>query len=333
MCHAEGMGDGEVSWAELAAAYRLALLEAGYKGTDLPPSSAARRAVSAWTTSSEAFERFANMKTAALVMSLIDHFAEQSGLRSNDDFSVSCLPASSEAPKGICRASAVSLGMVEVFVVWLDRDSGEVAWVDIWAERDEDLTEFYRVGLNVAASKLDIGGWQIELPGEIAFDLLSDPVVESVVTNRVSALRLRKRRGRREDWHNSWLWNAIEFGVVDPSAVVSDEVRVTDVTAPDVLRTVRQRTSQQKFRSLLLENFPNECAICGIDVVEVLEAAHLVAHAEGGAASLNNGRLLCANHHRAFDAGLYVWTGSTFRWVRDELEPEQLAGRGDKTRK
>ncbi|WP_424226356.1 HNH endonuclease [Brooklawnia sp.] len=79
--------------------------------------------------------------------------------------------------------------------------------------------------------------------------------------------------------------------------------------------------SQQAFRRLLLGSDSPECAICGIDLVEVLEAAHLVPHARGGSASSDNGRLLCANHHRAYDAGLYQWTGSEFIWAGPFEEP------------
>lgn len=72
------------------------------------------------------------------------------------------------------------------------------------------------------------------------------------------------------------------------------------------------RLHQRRFRALLLLHYPAECAYCGLDVLEVLEAAHLVADADGGDASVENGRLLCPNHHRALDAGLLQWTGGSF---------------------
>lgn len=79
------------------------------------------------------------------------------------------------------------------------------------------------------------------------------------------------------------------------------------------LRKVRKH--QAKFRRLLLEHYPPECTYCGLDVLEVIEAAHLIPDSKGGAASTENGRLLCANHHRAFDAGLLRWTGGEFEQV------------------
>lgn len=96
------------------------------------------------------------------------------------------------------------------------------------------------------------------------------------------------------------------------------------------MRLASQRTSQYEFRRRLLESVPRECAICGIRLLEVLEAAHLVPHARGGRASSENGRLLCANHHRAFDARLFRWTGEDFVWAGAGPEPNlgssQLGG-------
>lgn len=83
-----------------------------------------------------------------------------------------------------------------------------------------------------------------------------------------------------------------------------------DPSYTEALKKVRKH--QAKFRRLLLEHHPVECAYCGLDILEVIEAAHLIPDSKGGAASVENGRLLCANHHKAFDAGLLRWTGKRF---------------------
>lgn len=88
-------------------------------------------------------------------------------------------------------------------------------------------------------------------------------------------------------------------------------------STPKVERAYRMaltkvRLHQRRFRALLLLHYPSECAYCGFDVLEVLEAAHLVADAAGGQSSVDNGRLLCPNHHRALDAGLLRWNGKSF---------------------
>ena len=72
------------------------------------------------------------------------------------------------------------------------------------------------------------------------------------------------------------------------------------------------RLHQQRFRDLLLRHYPAECSYCQIRVIELLEAAHLVPDSEGGAASIANGRILCANHHLALDRGILSWDGTNF---------------------
>ena len=61
-------------------------------------------------------------------------------------------------------------------------------------------------------------------------------------------------------------------------------------------------------------------------MLEVLEAAHLTPHARGGAASSENGRLLCESHHRAFDARLYQWMGTGSPAWGKEMSPFQDSG-------
>lgn len=82
-----------------------------------------------------------------------------------------------------------------------------------------------------------------------------------------------------------------------------------DLDSPGIetgYRTVlaRQRLNQDKFRALLLEHQERACVVCGITRIELLEAAHIIPYSQGGASSLANGRLMCANHHKAHDAGL-----------------------------
>lgn len=74
----------------------------------------------------------------------------------------------------------------------------------------------------------------------------------------------------------------------------------------DALTKVRRH--QRAFRRLLLNNYENECAYCGVGLLAILEAAHLEPDSLGGESSVANGRLLCANHHRAFDRGLLKWS-------------------------
>lgn len=303
---------------ELITAYRDALLEAGYASQLVSPE----RSTGGLTNSREAFEVFAQLRAAPEALAVVARFSDLSGLRDLDDFSVSCLPSSQlRFPR--LRLSAIKLSWTEVLVVEASQLTGRVSRVKVWAESDEDLAGVSRQpGVDVQPSSLDGGGFELVLPGEAALELLQQPDVSGVVAARVAAMRSRKRRYCREDWHNRWLWALVDSGAASPPVITPPTSgQEWDVSSEDALRLVRQRTSQHAFRRRLLDLGSRECAICGLDVLEVLEAAHLVPHARGGRASRENGRLLCANHHRAFDARLYQWTEGRFIWVGRGEEP------------
>lgn len=310
---------------ELVTAYRDALIEAGYVPQLLVPVPGRRRL----TKTREAFEAFAQLRAAPEVLAVLATFSEMSGLRDQDDFSVSCLPASSlKAP--LLRMSAIKLAWTEVLVVEASQSTGRVSQMRVWAGPKEDLGWVRsHSGVRLRDSSLDGGGTQLIIPGASALDLLQRPDLSGVIARRVAAMRSRRKRYRREDWHNRWLWALVDAGAASPPvATWPDTAGEWDVSSDDAVRLLRQRTSQQAFRRKLLEGSPQECAICGLDVVEVLEAVHLVPHARGGRASSENGRLLCANHHRAFDARLYRWTGEEFIWVGGGEEP--MFGKGER---
>lgn len=69
---------------------------------------------------------------------------------------------------------------------------------------------------------------------------------------------------------------------------------------------VRQRVNQNAFRSMILNNYEEHCAITGINVPELLVASHIVPWAESTPAQkLNpeNGICLSALYDEAFDKG------------------------------
>lgn len=99
--------------------------------------------------------------------------------------------------------------------------------------------------------------------------------------------------------------------------------RAQEIEARYGLTLVKTRRHQRAFRNLLLEGRPHVCEFpgCGITSVEVLQAAHIIPDSEGGKATLDNGLLLCANHHRALDSDLVRFVGDRkFDWV-DGVNP------------
>ena len=230
-------------------------------------------------------------------------------------------------PAGQVRACALSIGMVQVLVVNADARTGEVTSVLLYAEPGAEVSHLVDEDVEVMDSELDGGGKCLIGDGLKAVQpLLNDAHVADLLAGRVAAMRSREKRFRRADWHNPWLWAAIDRSVVLPPSTdqVPDdgaEDEALDVTSQDERRLVRVRTSQSRFRRLLLTHQPHKCAYCGLDFAAVLEAAHLIPHGRGGPASLDNGRLLCPNHHKAFDLGLMRCTADGFEWVNTQVTP------------
>ena len=65
----------------------------------------------------------------------------------------------------------------------------------------------------------------------------------------------------------------------------------------------RVRAGQPKFRENLLKLYSGRCAISGWGPAAVLEAAHILLHAESGLNHTNNGILLRSDLHTLFDTG------------------------------
>lgn len=67
---------------------------------------------------------------------------------------------------------------------------------------------------------------------------------------------------------------------------------------------VLTRHHQPLFRSAVLHAYERRCAVCRLPFAELLDAAHIKADSQGGAARVSNGLSLCKIHHGAFDANL-----------------------------
>jgi putative restriction endonuclease len=72
-----------------------------------------------------------------------------------------------------------------------------------------------------------------------------------------------------------------------------------------VNREVRSRMHQGRFRGLVLPAYHDQCAICRLKELRLLDAAHIVGDLEQeGTPVVSNGLSLCTIHHRAFDHDL-----------------------------
>lgn len=68
------------------------------------------------------------------------------------------------------------------------------------------------------------------------------------------------------------------------------------------VREVKARLHQEAFRDMVLTAYNHKCAISGLPVPDLLEAAHIIPDAhEQGLAEVQNGICLSRLHHKAFD--------------------------------
>lgn len=78
---------------------------------------------------------------------------------------------------------------------------------------------------------------------------------------------------------------------------------IASVVSMSSISRSNSRPGQQRFRHGLLE-YIKKCPITGVDLPNVLQAAHIKPHAYGGPESIDNGFPLRADIHCLFDAGL-----------------------------
>ena len=95
-----------------------------------------------------------------------------------------------------------------------------------------------------------------------------------------------------------------QFVVDVTPALEYDEPGQGDITTGYVLRETKQRLHQGPFRGLILDAYACKCAVCRFAHPPLLDAAHIVPDADGGAASVRNGLALCKMHHGAYDEGI-----------------------------
>lgn len=91
-----------------------------------------------------------------------------------------------------------------------------------------------------------------------------------------------------------------------------DNLSVDDKEAYlNVISKIRNKKIQDKFRKDLLEEFNSKCALCEIDLNELLIASHIIPYSkcEGiidKAGDPNNGLLLCPIHDALFESGRFI---------------------------
>jgi putative restriction endonuclease len=108
-------------------------------------------------------------------------------------------------------------------------------------------------------------------------------------------------------------WDGVEnpFGFANEGFTrdsVIDETINSGKIPEKVWRFLTERGMDQAiFRKVLLKIYEGKCCICNLSIPELLEAAHIIPYSDCAGEqkmSINNGLLLCANHHELFDHGI-----------------------------
>lgn len=83
-------------------------------------------------------------------------------------------------------------------------------------------------------------------------------------------------------------------------------LKPVDFIGLDRETVIRQRINQSSFRTMVLGNYENKCAITGIDIPELLVASHIIPWSEDVDNRLNpsNGICLSPLYDKMFDRGL-----------------------------
>jgi len=118
------------------------------------------------------------------------------------------------------------------------------------------------------------------------------------------------RLGWIEDWSDEARIFLVVFGDEPPSAPAEQESDEEPFQAvgerSSIRRQVLVRAGQQRFKLRVLKRYGARCGVCAIAVPELLEAAHVRPYRLEGSHHPANGLVLCASHHRAFDADLFA---------------------------
>lgn len=115
--------------------------------------------------------------------------------------------------------------------------------------------------------------------------------------------------GRVVDWNDEAREFLIQFGP-DPASLESTSgaeekpFRLTkDRNEKKEPRRVRR--GQVQFRFEVRQRYGLRCAACDVETRELLEAVHIRDRSKEGSNDPRNGMVLCRNHHKAFDDGLF----------------------------
>lgn len=86
----------------------------------------------------------------------------------------------------------------------------------------------------------------------------------------------------------------------------TESISIDKLDSEDKYRELKTRVNQRFFRQVVLNNYSYRCAICNINIPDLLSAGHIIPWSVNKKERLNpqNGICFCSLHDKAFDRGL-----------------------------
>jgi putative restriction endonuclease len=130
-----------------------------------------------------------------------------------------------------------------------------------------------------------------------------------------------------DKFNNNWEELAYESELLLAKSTGKNEIDIIEDidTLPagrDREAAAKVRVNQNFFRSMILANYRNACAICSMPEPRLLVAAHIIPWSVDPSLRMNptNGICMCVLHEKAFDAGLITITNDYLLMLSNEVK-------------
>ncbi|WP_394159791.1 HNH endonuclease [Galactobacter valiniphilus] len=205
-------------------------------------------------------------------------------LADGDQFRLQDLTKGIRRPRGWGAALSVTTSFKpkKQFAIYEDHLGADGLWHYSWEKGGPDVPT--NAGLRVAYEN------QLPLIGFLGVGG-KPPLYQVVSPVRVAAWLPREER--------------VVLAPIEHGATLGErreqKVHMEQIFREYLSRETKVRVHQPFFRQLVLRAYEGRCAMCSLGHLELLDAAHIIPDAEGGAPSVTNGLALCKIHHAAYD--------------------------------
>jgi putative restriction endonuclease len=161
-------------------------------------------------------------------------------------------------------------------------------------------------------------------PGAVALKLSNfasfDPFLQS---RGIKGMKNVGKRDREiwEEFTNNWDELIFESETIlakyqnqEVESASETDIDLTSLAGEDKIRRVKTRVNQNFFRQVILNNYLIRCAICNLNIPDLLIAGHIIPWSVNLKERMNphNGICLCTLHDKAFELG-FIGIDTTYR--------------------